>query len=174
MPYLRLTFLVITSTLRLSEQQAPPCREWWRLPRQMNHRRPSRSLSQKNSETSEMSSPRTPSTSSLGRNHGTTTSSLRKEASSPPPAKLFPLSPSKQKELDDFLKENLASGCICPSKSPMAAPVFFMKKKDGGFWLVQDYQNLNDITVKNAYPLPLISDVIDQLRGAKVFGKLDL
>jgi Reverse transcriptase (RNA-dependent DNA polymerase) len=56
----------------------------------------------------------------------------------------------------------------------MAAPVFFVKKKDGGFWLVQDYRKLNNITIKNAYPLPLISDVIDRLRGAKVFGKLDL
>ena len=56
----------------------------------------------------------------------------------------------------------------------MAAPVFFVKKKDGGFWLVQDYQKLNDITVKNTYPLPLISDVIDWLCRAKVFGKLDL
>jgi hypothetical protein len=45
----------------------------------------------------------------------------------------------------------------------MAALVFFMKKKDGGFQLVQDYQKLNDITVKNTYPLPLISDIIDQL-----------
>src|SRR5258705_13698931 len=43
----------------------------------------------------------------------------------------FPLSPAEQKELDDFLWENLANGCICPSKSPMGAPVFFIKKKDG-------------------------------------------
>jgi hypothetical protein len=92
----------------------------------------------------------------------------------PPPAKLFPLSPNKQKELNDFLKENLASSCIRPSKSPMAALVFFVKKKDGGFWLVQDYRKLNDIMIKNVYPLPLISDIIDRLRGAKVFGKLDL
>jgi Reverse transcriptase (RNA-dependent DNA polymerase) len=92
----------------------------------------------------------------------------------PPPAKLLPLSPSEQKELDDFLKENLASGHIHPSKSPMATPVFIVKKKDGGFWLVQDYQKLNDITVKNEYPLPLISNVINRLWGAKVFGKLDL
>jgi hypothetical protein len=97
-----------------------------------------------------------------------------KEGTQRPPAKLFPLSPSEQKELNDFLKENLASGHICPSKYPMAAPVFFVKKKDRGFWLVQDYWKLNDVTVKNAYPLPLISDIIDQLWGAKVFGKLDL
>jgi hypothetical protein len=45
----------------------------------------------------------------------------------------------------------------------MAALVFFMKKKDGGFRLVQDYWKLNDIMIKNAYPLPLISDIIDRL-----------
>jgi len=92
----------------------------------------------------------------------------------PRPAKLFPLSPAEQKELDAFLTENLASGRIRPSKSPVAAPVFFVKKKDGGFRLVQDYRKLNDITIKNAYPLPLISDVIDRLRDSKWFGKLDL
>ena len=77
--------------------------------------------------------------------------------STPPPAKLFLLSPGEQKELDNFLQENLTSGHIHLSKSPMAAPVFFIKKKDGGFQLVQDYWKLNDIMVKNAYPLPLSS-----------------
>ena len=45
--------------------------------------------------------------------------------------KVYPMSPIKQKELNDFLEENLLSGCICPSKSLMASPVFFMKKKEG-------------------------------------------
>src|SRR6266446_6865685 len=67
---------------------------------------------------------------------------------------MFPLSPAEQKELDDFLQENLANGCIHPSKSPMGAPVFFIKKKDGLLHLIQDYQKLNEITVKNSYPLP--------------------
>jgi len=68
--------------------------------------------------------------------------------------KVYPLSTSEQKELDAFLKENLESGQIRPSKSPMATPVFFVKKKDSKLWLVQDYRTLNTMPVKNKYPLP--------------------
>ena len=53
--------------------------------------------------------------------------------------KVYPMSPIEQKELDDFLEENLSSGRICPSKSPMESPVIFMKKKDGKLRFVQDY-----------------------------------
>ena len=68
------------------------------------------------------------------------------------------LSPAEQKELDDFLWENLANGHIHPSKSPMGAPMFFIKKKDGSLHLIQDYWKLNKITVKNSYsPLSLMS-----------------
>ena len=88
--------------------------------------------------------------------------------------KIYPLSPSEQKELDAFLKENLASGRIRPSKSPMASPVFFIKKKDGSLRLVQDYRTLNSATVKNKYPLPLISELVNRLQGAKYFTKLDV
>jgi len=56
----------------------------------------------------------------------------------------------------------------------MAAPVFFIKKKDSSLWLVQDYQALNSMMVKNKYPLPLISKLISQLYGAKYFTKLDV
>jgi len=59
--------------------------------------------------------------------------------SEPKSSKVYSLSPVEQKELDFFLKENLCTRRICPSKSPMAAPVFFIKKKDGSLWLVQDY-----------------------------------
>jgi len=59
--------------------------------------------------------------------------------SKPANCKVYPLSLNKQTELDAFLQENLCSGCICPSKSPMASPIFFIKKKDGSLWLVQDY-----------------------------------
>jgi hypothetical protein len=92
----------------------------------------------------------------------------------PSGCKVYPLSPSEQKELDAFLQENLESGRIRPSKSPMASPVFFIKKKDGGLRLVQDYRALNAITVKNKYPLPLISELIEKLRGARYFTKLDV
>ena len=85
----------------------------------------------------------------------------------PSGCKVYPLSPSEQKELDGFLNENLETGRIRPSKSPMASPVFFIKKKDGALQLVQDYRALNAITVKNKYPLPLISELIEKLRGAR-------
>jgi transposase InsO family protein len=92
----------------------------------------------------------------------------------PAGCKVYPLSPSEQRELDGFLQENLDPGRIRPSKSPMASPVFFTKKKDGGLRLVQDYRALNAVTVKNKYPLPLISELITQLRGARYFTKLDV
>src|SRR5258705_13990117 len=91
-----------------------------------------------------------------------------------PHSQTFPLSPGEQKELDDFLQENLANGHIHPSKSPMGAPVFFIKKKDGSLCLMQDYQNLNEITVKNSYPPPLVSDFLTCLCDAKFFTILDL
>src|SRR5215475_2256717 len=88
--------------------------------------------------------------------------------------KVYPLSPNEQVELDEFLQENLATGRIRPSKSPMASPVFFIKKKDGSLQLVQDYRNLNANTVKNRYPLPLISELVNRLKGARYFTKLDV
>jgi len=81
---------------------------------------------------------------------------------------------TEQTELDTFLQENLHLRCIHPSKSPMASPVFFIKKKNGSLWLVQDYQVLNAMTVKNHYPIPLIPKLINQLKGAKYFTKLDV
>jgi len=77
-------------------------------------------------------------------------------------------------ELDVFLEENLYTRRIQPSKSSIAAPVFFIKKKDGLLHLVQDYHALNAITVKNRYPLPLISKLVSQLRGARYFTKLNV
>ena len=92
----------------------------------------------------------------------------------PASCKVYPLSPSEQKELDTFIQENLDSGSIRPSKSPMASPVFFIKKKNGGLQLVQDYCALNAMMVKNKYPLPLISELIEKLCGARYFTKLDI
>ena len=94
--------------------------------------------------------------------------------SEPKSLKVYSLSPVEQKELDSFLEENLCTGRICPSKSPMAAPVFFIKKKNGSLQLVQDYRALNSMTVKNKYPLPLISELVSQLCGARYFTKLDV
>jgi len=89
-------------------------------------------------------------------------------------SKVYLLSPLEQTELDAFLEENLCTRQIQLSKSPIAAPVFFIKKKDGSLRLVQDYRVLNAITIKNRYPLPLISELVSQLCRAKYFTKLDV
>jgi hypothetical protein len=92
----------------------------------------------------------------------------------PKGCKVYLISVTEQLELDRFLTENLETGRIRQSKSPMAFPVFFIKKKDGSLRLVQDYRMLNDMAVKNKYPLLLISKLVNQLRGAKYFTKLDV
>jgi Reverse transcriptase (RNA-dependent DNA polymerase) len=88
--------------------------------------------------------------------------------------KTYNLTPEEQVELDKFLKENLDKGYIKPSQSPMASPFFFVKKKDGKLRPCQDYRYLNDWTVKNAYSLPLISKIMDKIKGAKFFTKFDV
>uniref|UniRef100_A0A0W0FG09 Reverse transcriptase-rnase h-integrase n=1 Tax=Moniliophthora roreri TaxID=221103 RepID=A0A0W0FG09_MONRR len=89
--------------------------------------------------------------------------------------KLYPLSPVEQEEQDKFLEENLRKGYIRKSKSPMASPFFFVAKKEkGALRPTQDYRELNKGTVKNAYPLPLISELLNKLKGATIFTKLDL
>ncbi len=88
--------------------------------------------------------------------------------------KVYPLNRNEQEQLNKFLDENLESGRIRPSKSPFASPFFFVKKKDGTLQPVQDYRKLNEMTIKNRYPLPLISELIDKLRSAKYFTKLDV
>jgi len=78
----------------------------------------------------------------------------------PKSSKVYSLSPLEQAELDTFLEENLCTRQIQPLKSPMAAPVFFIKKKDSSLRLVQDYCALNTVTIKNKYSLPLISKLV--------------
>src|SRR5258705_9766476 len=91
-----------------------------------------------------------------------------------PRGRTFPLSPAEQKELDEFLRENLVNRQIHPSKSPIGAPVFFIKKKEGSLCLVQDYWKLNEIMVKNSYLLPLVSNMLTRLHNAEWFTTLDL
>ena len=88
--------------------------------------------------------------------------------------KLYPLSPSEEKAMNEFIDENLAKGAIVPSQSPQASPFFFVGKKDGSLRPCQDYRYLNEWTVKNAYPLPRITDLLDKLKGAKIFTKMDI
>jgi hypothetical protein len=68
----------------------------------------------------------------------------------------------------------LEKGFIHPSSSPQGAPVIFVEKKDGTQRMCVDYRLLNEVTIKNKYPLPHIEDLFDQMRGANVFSKIDL
>jgi hypothetical protein len=72
------------------------------------------------------------------------------------------------------LKELLDKQFIRPSSSPWGAPVIFVEKKDGTQRMCVDYRALNEVTIKNKYPLPHIEDLFDQLKGARVFSKIDL
>jgi hypothetical protein len=76
-------------------------------------------------------------------------------------------------ELKKQIDELLEKGYIIPSTSPWAAPVLFVEKKDRTKRMCIDYRSLNEVTVKNKYPLPRIQDLFDQLRGASVFSKID-
>ncbi|KAG1928308.1 retrotransposable element [Pimephales promelas] len=93
---------------------------------------------------------------------------------SPPRGRLYSLSAPERKALENYLSESLNAGLIVPSSSPAGAGFFFVKKKDGSLRPCIDYRGLNEITVKNRYPLPLMSSAFDILQGAKVFSKLDL
>jgi hypothetical protein len=77
-------------------------------------------------------------------------------------------------ELKLQLKEMLDKGYICRSGSPWRAPALFVKKKDGTLMLCIVYKQLNNMTIKNKYPLPRIDDLFDQLRGATIFSNIEL
>ena len=84
------------------------------------------------------------------------------------------MAPVELQELKVQLKELLDKGFIRPSTSPWGAPVLFTKKKDKTLQLCIGYRQLNRVTIKNRYPLPRIDDLFDQLRGARVYSKIDL
>ena len=88
--------------------------------------------------------------------------------------KVYPLSREEREKVREFVKEQLRKGYIWPSKSLQTVPVFFVGKKDRKKQMVQDYRYLNKWTVKNNYPLPLISDVLENIGTKKVFTKMDL
>ena len=97
-----------------------------------------------------------------------------KEGFMPRKGKVYPLSREEREEVREFMKEQLRKGYIRLSKSPQTAPVFFIGKKDGKKRVVQDYWYLNEWTIKNNYPLPLILDVLENIGMKKVFTKMDL
>ena len=94
--------------------------------------------------------------------------------SAPPSRPTIRLSATELAELKKQLTELEEAGFIQPSKSPYGAPILFVKKKSGEMRMCVDYRALNNITVKNKYPLPRVDELFDRLQGAKFFSKLDL
>jgi len=89
-------------------------------------------------------------------------------------ARVYPLSRNEKEEVQKFVNEHLKKGYIRSSKSPQTSPVFFVGKKDGGKCMVIDYRRLNKQTVKNNYPLPLITDLVNSMGNKRVFTKINL
>ena len=96
------------------------------------------------------------------------------ENKEPPYGPLYNLSQNELQVLRDYLEDAEKKGWIRRSTSPAGAPVLFVPKKDGGLRLCVDYRGLNNVTIKNRHPLPLISETLDRLGGAAIFTKLDL
>ena len=87
---------------------------------------------------------------------------------------IYNLSQNELTILKEYIDENLAKGFIRHSKSLAGASILFVKKKNGSLQMCADYQGLNKVTIKNRYPLPLISGLLNQLGQAKIYTKIDL
>src|SRR5437660_1164667 len=87
---------------------------------------------------------------------------------------IIPMSNEELKEISTFIKDQLAKGYIHPSKSLQTSPVFFIPKKDEKKHMVTNYWYLNKGTIHNNYPLPLISQLINKLKGSDMYTKMDL
>jgi len=88
--------------------------------------------------------------------------------------KAYAMTLKEEEALNQWLDEQLKAGLIVESKSRYVAPCFYIPKKNSSLQLVQDYRKLNHVTIKDKTPLPLIGEVIDKLKKAKYFNKLDL
>lgn len=91
-----------------------------------------------------------------------------------PPAILYNLSKSKSEAMEAYIRDSLAAGIIRCSSSPLGAGSFFVTKKDSSLRPCMDFRGLNNISIKNKLPLPLIDSAFTPRQGATVFSKLDL
>jgi len=89
-------------------------------------------------------------------------------------AKAYTMTLKEEEALNQWLDKQLKVGLIVELKSRYAAPYFYIPKKDGSLRLVQDYRKLNQVMIKDKMLLLLIGEVIDKLKEAKYFNKLDL
>ena len=87
----------------------------------------------------------------------------------PPYERIYSLEPVKLETLKTYIETHLKTGFIRPSKSLGGAPILFDKKPDNSLWLCVNYQGLNNLMIKNWYPLPLIGEALDWLGRAKKF-----
>jgi hypothetical protein len=97
-----------------------------------------------------------------------------KPGTAPISRRLYQMPPNELAELKTQLQDLLEKGVIHPSSSPCGCPAIFVKKKDQTLRMCADYRPLNEVTIKNMYPLPRIDILFDQLTGARVFSKIDL
>ena len=97
-----------------------------------------------------------------------------KEGKEPEPEPLRRMDDSQAKELREFLDDRLSKGWIRELQSPAGYPILFVPKKGGEKRMCVDFRKLNDITVKDSHPLPLISEIQDWLSKARIFTKLDI
>jgi len=97
-----------------------------------------------------------------------------KEGFMPKKGNVYSLLREEREEVQMFIEDQLRKGYIRPSKLPQTSLVHFVAKKDGMRRMVQDYYHINQWTIKNRYPLPLIVNILDGVGKRKVFTKLDL
>jgi hypothetical protein len=97
-----------------------------------------------------------------------------KPGTAPISRRSYCMPPNELAELKTQLQDLLEKGFIRPSSSPWGCPAIFVKKKDQTLRMCVDYRPLNEVTIKNKYPLPRINILFDQLTGARVFSKIDL
>lgn len=112
----------------------------------------------------------------VGKELGCTTKVEHVIITDSPPIKqrYYRVNPLVQEQIDKELDEMLRLGIVEPSSSPWSSPILLVKKKDGKFRFCVDYRKLNSVTVRDSYPLPQVSDILDKLRNAKYISSLDV